>query len=312
MSTISVIIVSWNACDYLRQCLESIRQTGASDLHEIIVVDNASNDGSPQMVEQEFSEVKLIKANENLGFARANNLGLKQASGPLIALINSDVILHPQCLQILRAFLECHPDVGLVGPKILDQEGHLQHSCGELPTLWNTICRSFALDRIFHHWPLFSGFQMRYFNYNARAEVEILSGCFWVTRKSAIAEVGDLDSRFFFYCEDWDWCKRFHDSGWKILFVPESNATHFGGRSTANAPLHYSIEILKANLLYWQKHHGNLGRLTFYTLATVQHGLRFIVRSFFQCMNRTNTDEAGQKLKEHWACLRWLLTGRNV
>ena len=312
MKTISIIIVSWNARSYLRQCLESIRRTGASDGNEIIVVDNASTDGSPELVESEFPEVKLIRTPENLGFARANNLALKIASGSLLALINSDVILHPDCLQTLAAFLDNHPDVGLVGPKVFDRNGQVQHNCGELPTLWNTTCRFLALDRILSHCHIFSGFQLRHFNYNTQSEVELLSGCFWMTRRNAVDEVGPLDERFYFYCEDLDWCKRFRDFGWKLMFIPEASATHFGGGSTANAPLRYSIEILKANSIYWQKHHGNLGAIAFRALATIQHGIRLIVRSFLKCIHPMTNAETGGKLKEHLVCLRWLLTGKGI
>src|SRR5271165_5247040 len=118
MSQISVIIVSWNARGYLRDCLNSVRHTGASVLKEIIVVDNASTDSSPEMVAKEFPEVKLIQSNENLGFARANNLGMRYASGSMLAFVNSDVIVRPGCLQNLAAFLESRPEVGLAGPKV--------------------------------------------------------------------------------------------------------------------------------------------------------------------------------------------------
>src|ERR1700733_9544854 len=113
MSQISVIIVSWNACGYLRDCLDSIRQTGTSVVHEVIVVDNASTDGSAEMVEEQFPEVVLIKSAKNLGFARANNLGIKRASGEYLALVNSDVLVHPDCLQRLAAVLDARRDVGM-------------------------------------------------------------------------------------------------------------------------------------------------------------------------------------------------------
>ena len=112
MKTISVIIVSWNARSYLRDCLDSIRQTGTSCVHEVIVVDNASSDGSPEMVAEQFPEVTLIRSMENLGFARANNLAIKHATGSMLALVNSDVIIHAGCLEKLAEFLE-HNELGL-------------------------------------------------------------------------------------------------------------------------------------------------------------------------------------------------------
>jgi len=312
MSQISVIIVSWDARDYLRDCLNSVRQTGAPGLHEIIVVDNASSDGSPEMVAEEFPEVKLIRANENLGFARANNLGIRHASGSLLALVNSDVVVQPECLQKLAAFLENRPEVGLVGPKIFGADGHLQRSCGELPTVWNTTCRFLALDRILSRWPLFSGFQMRHWNYDSQAEVGTLSGCFWLARRASVDEVGGLDERFFFYAEDMDWCKRFWDAGWKIVFVPEAVATHFGGGSSSNAPLRFSVEMLRGSLMYWQKHHGWLGRSVCYALAMVRHCIRFVTRGSLRIIGLARGAENRQKLKEDMVCLRWLLTGKGI
>jgi len=312
MGQISVIIISWNARGYLRDCLNSLRQTGGPVLHEIIVVDNASSDGSPEAVAEEFPEVKLIRANENLGFARANNLGMQHASGTFLALVNSDVIVQPMCLQKLAAFLESRSDVGLVGPKISGGNGRLQYSCGQLPTVWNTTCRYLAVDKFLSRWPLFSGLHMRHWNYDNLAEVGVLSGCFWLARRAAVDEVGGLDERFFFYAEDVDWCKRFWDAGWKIVFVPEAAATHFGGGSSSNAPLRYSVEMLKSNLLYWQKHYGSRGRLICYLLAMVRHCLRFVARGLLRTVGLANGPENKHKLQEDIVCLRWLLTGKGI
>ncbi len=312
MGRISVIIVSWNARDYLRDCLASLRKTIGPLASEIIVVDNASTDGSPDMVSTHFPEAVLIRSGENLGFARANNLGMQRASGTLLALINSDVVVHPRCLQRLAAFLEEHPAVGLVGPKVLAGDGQVQLTCGRLPTVWNTLCRFVALDRVLSRWPMFSGFQMRHATYDRCMAVEVLSGCFWLARREAVDEVGGLDERFFFYAEDIDWCKRFRDAGWHIEFVPDATATHFGGGSTSNNPLRFSVEILRANLTYWQKHYGNLGRAAYYLLALGQHGTRLIARGLVVLTGLPKGDDSKQKLRESFFCLRWLLIGKKV
>jgi GT2 family glycosyltransferase len=312
MKSISVIIVSWNARDYLRDCLNSIYQTGASCVQEVIVVDNASKDGSPEMVAEGFPEVTLIRAGENLGFARANNLAMKRAKGSMFALVNSDVIIHPGCLETLAAFLDQHNNVGLVGPRVIGGDGNLQRTCRRVPTIWKTVCRVLALDRIFPHWQMLSGFEMPHRNHDKCAEVEVLSGCFCVARKKAVDEVGGMDEQFFFYAEDIDWCKRFRDAGWKLMFVPEAAATHFGGASTSNAPLRFSIEIHRANLKYWQKHHGIAGQSIYYLLATVHHGLRLVARVLKGILGLGDSPESKHKLKEDVVCLRWLLTGKGI
>ena len=312
MGEISVIITSWNARQYLRDCLLSIRKTAGELIREVIVVDNASTDGSPEMVEKEFPEVVLIRSSHNLGFAGANNLGLRRATGELVALINSDVIVDADCFQRLALCIKDHEEVGLVGPRLRGRDGQAQMTCRRLPTIWNTVWRMPSLDRALSRWPLFSPFQMWYWNTERRMTVEVLAGCFWLARRRAVDQVGALDERFFFYSEDVDWCKRFKDAGWKLRFVPDATAIHFGGASAANAPLRYQIEILRSNLAYWKKHYGNLGWLTFYLSVTAQHGLRFVARWFLKNTGLNRKQETGRKLQEHLVCLRWLLTGRSA
>lgn len=309
---LSIIIVSWNACGFLRDCLASIRQSGGPGIREVIVVDNASTDGSADMVAAHFPEVTLIRSDENLGFARANNLGLKQAAGSLLALINSDVVIHPGSLQRLAAFLESHRDVGLVGPKVLGADNQLQRTCKRLPTVWNTFCQSVALHKAFPRCALVSGREMTHWDQEDTAVVEVLAGCFWMARRQAVEKVGDLDERFFFYAEDVDWCKRFWDAGWKVVFVSEVTTTHFGGASSANAPVRYSIELLRANLIYWRKHKGRLGEAAFYLLCVLHHTLRLVGKGLRMFAGRRSGGTSAYPLRQHLYCLRWLLTGKQA
>jgi GT2 family glycosyltransferase len=312
MNPVSIIIVSWNARGYLHDCLVSIRETGAAMVGQVIVVDNGSSDGSPEMVAQDFPEVELIQTGSNLGFARANNIGLKRASGAYVALINSDVIVHEKCIERLVEFLERHPSVGLVGPKIVSGDSHVQPSCRRLPSLWNTTCRALAIDGLMSQHPWFSGQAIRDSDPKAAAEVEVLSGCFWLARREAVAQVGGLDERFFFYAEDLDWCKRMWDAGWQVTYLPEASATHFGGGSSGNAPLRYSIELLRANLIYWRKHYGRPGQTFFYLLSVLHHALRLVARGSKQLFGNDSSGENAYKRMRSFVCLRWLLTGKEA
>ena len=303
MKTISVIIVSWNAREYLRGCLCSIRDCGGSDVSEVIVVDNASADGSPEMVAEQFPEVILIQANKNLGFAAANNLGIQRATGAFVAFINSDVIVHPGCFGKLRAFFESHRDAGLIGPRIIGADGRVQSTCRRLPTLWNTFYRSIALDALISKWRRTEA------NSEEGTEVEALTGCFWLARREAIMEVGALDERFFFYAEDLDWCRRYGDAGWKVMFVPAATATHFGGGSSANAPDRYSIEMLRANLIYWTKYNGVAGKIIFYFTAIIHHAIRIVIRGAKTAIRREKDGESVKKLNRSLLCIRWLIFG---
>jgi len=312
MSKVSVVIVSWNAREYLRDCLASIRQTANDCVSEIIVVDNASADGSPEMVREQFPEVVLIETGSNLGFARANNLGMKDAKSEYFALVNSDVVVQRGCLQQLVSFMDEQPSSGLSGPRIVGKDGRLQGSCRLFPTVWNNVCRILAVDRVFPNVPFLSGHEMRHFQHDVCVEAEVLSGCFWMARRSAVENVGGLDERFFFYMEDVDWCRRFHEHGWSVFFVPEAVAVHHGGASTSNAPLRYTIQYHRANLMYWEKYYGVVGKGAYFLIATAHHGLRLVARGCRRLIGMGTSASSKHKLMEDLVSLRWLFTGVGV
>jgi GT2 family glycosyltransferase len=307
MSLVSIIIVSWNAREFLRGCLNSIAQSRGQSGDEVIVVDNASSDGSAEMVEREFPSVKLLRAGSNLGFAGANNLAMKYAQGDYFALVNSDALVYPGCLERLCEHLDLHPEIGLVGPRVVGGDGLLQRTCRKLPTLWNTLCRALALDRPLAGWSTFSGYEVPSAQHEQPHEPEVMSGCFCVARRRAVEQIGGLDERFFFYGEDIDWCKRFRDGGWKLAFVPAASAMHFGGGSTSKAPLRFSVEILRATLIYWHKHHGAMGRMACQTLLVLHHATRLALRSLRYLFRLSHPVDSGFKLKEDFVCLRWLV-----
>jgi GT2 family glycosyltransferase len=185
---LSVVIVSWNARSFLEECLDSLSR-GVSRTCEVTVVDNASSDGSSEMVAERFPWVALIQAGENLGFAKGNNLGINRSRGKYIALVNSDVKVLSGCLDQLTAFLDQHPDVGMVGPRIMYGDGRLQSSCRRFPNLWNSACDAFGLNKLFPRSRLFAGEQMSYFACDHTRGVEVLAGCFIVARREAVNHV---------------------------------------------------------------------------------------------------------------------------
>jgi GT2 family glycosyltransferase len=308
-SEVSVLIVSWNTRELLATCLESLQQSNPACVREIIVVDNDSTDGSPEMVEKYFPEIKLIRAGSNLGFAKGNNLAMQHAVGSIFALVNSDALVHSGCIEILAEYLNQHPEVGLVGPRVIGGDGLLQRTCRHLPGLWNTFCRALALDRVFGGQWIFSGYEVPPARHDVLHEAEVLSGCFCLARRNAVEQVGGFDEQFFFYGEDIDWCRRFRDSGWKMVFIPKATATHFGGGSTSRAPIRYSIEILRATLKYWRKHHGVAGQVVCHGLLILHHGLRLFIRSTKRASGFGRSADSRYKLNEDVACLRWLLFG---
>ena len=252
---VSVIIVNWNAREYLLQCLASLSSEVCRYAMEIIVVDNDSSDGSPEAVEAQFPHVRLFRSGGNLGFAKANNLGVSHSRGRYVAFINSDVKVLKGCLTTLVDYCDQHPEIGMAGPRVIGGDGKLQRSCRGFPTVWNMFCRALVLDAMFPRVKLFSGYAMTYWPQDTPRPVDMLSGCFWLVRREALNEVGLLDEAFFMYGEDMDWCKRFWAGGWKVTFVPSAEAIHYGGASSANAPVRFYIERQRADLQYWKKHH---------------------------------------------------------
>jgi GT2 family glycosyltransferase len=292
MPLVSVIIVSWNAKTFLLKCLETLSSKACRYEMEIVVVDNASSDGSADAVEQTFPGVLLLRNTSNTGFAKANNYGIQASSGEYLCLINSDVEVREDCLTRLIDFLEAHPKVGMAGPHITGGDGNLQRSCRGFPTVWNMFCRAWALDKVWPRWPFVASYSMSFWDHDDTREVQILSGCFWAIRRSALKDVGLLDEAFFMYGEDMDWCKRFWKAGWKLVFVPTAKAIHYGGASSSNAPVRFFIERHRADLNYWRKHHSSC-EVRLYYLMTCLHLLFRVIGYWFipnrggpQCLDR--------------------------
>jgi GT2 family glycosyltransferase len=305
---ISVIIVSWNAREYLMQCLDSISSEAYQFPIEIIVVENASSDGSAEAVADRFPQVRLIRSPTNLGFAKANNIGIKASLGRYICLINSDVKVLPDCLTRLVDYCEQHPEAGMAGPRIFGGDGKLQRSCRGFPSVWNMLCRALALDSFFSKSRLFTGYSLRSWSQDCLRPVDILTGCFWLIRKDALPRVGLLDESFFMYGEDMDWCRRFWQCGWQVVFVPAAEAIHYGGASSSNAPLRFYIEMLRADLQYWQKHHSSPAVTCYFALTCLHLLLRLAGYSAAFLFRRSTRVTSKYKMKRSLAALRWMFS----
>lgn len=303
---ISVIIVAWNTQKCLVNCLRSLLEDHAGYSQEIIVVDNGSSDGSVETVESEFPHVKLVRNSENLGFAKANNIGIRASTGRYVCLVNSDVIVLDGCVGKLMEFMDQNPNIGMAGPRVLNPDRTLQVSCRHFPTIWNNLCQAFGLNKVFPKSEFFSDWFMDYWNHDSIRSVDVLSGCFWMVRRKALDEVGLLDEDFFIYGEDIDWCKRFHEAGWDMMFYPEAEAIHFGGASSSNAPIRFFLEMQKADLQYWRKHHGQFGVLIYWIIILLRQLARiptYILMYIFQAKHR---EIWRFKLRRAFACICFL------
>ncbi|MBZ5499104.1 MAG: glycosyltransferase family 2 protein [Acidobacteriia bacterium] len=300
---ISVIIVSWNACRFLEECLESLSR-GVTRSYEVIVVDNASSDGSANMVTARFPWVTLIQSEENLGFAKGNNLGIRRSRGRYLALINSDVKVLPACLDRLAAFLDDRPHVGMVGPRIMYDDGRQQSSCRRFPGLWNNICELFRLNRLFPRSAFFAGEHMFYFSYDRVCEVDVLVGCFILVRRVAVEHVGLLDESFWMYGEDLDWCRRCWSAGWKVMFYPGAEAIHYCGASSAKDPVRFGVAQQQARLRFWAKHYSWLAQCWFIAINAIQCCCRLFAAGFEALANKPRRQNSAVRVQMQIQCLR--------
>jgi GT2 family glycosyltransferase len=301
---ISVVIVGWNAKHYLELCLQSLKEAPPSRSMEIIVVDNASTDGSAEMIEARFPQVKLIRSEENLGFSRGNNLGIRQCQGRYIALINPDVIVFPGCLDALTDFLDQNPKVGDVGPRVLNPDMTLQSTCRRFPTLWNNFCSASGLTTAFKNSKYFAGEHMFYFPHDRVLTVDVLVGCFSMIRREAFDAVGLLDENLFMYGDDVDWCRRARKAGWQVVFFPGAQAIHDRGKITAPYPVRFAVAQQRSVLYYWSKHHSIFGVVGIRSIIFFHHLLRYafaVLSGLAHPERRTQTDV---RKEVSGACLR--------
>jgi len=303
---VSVVIVTWNGKKYALECLASLQEQNSDIPFEVIVVDNASTDGTPDALCERYPKVLLIRNSANLGFAKANNIGIAQSRGKYICLVNSDVVIPPGCLERLVDYLEKNPTIGLIGPKMLSPDGSIGQSVMRLPTVWNTICSALGLHVIFPASKMFGGFLMEGYAYDCIDNVEVLTGWFWMVPRLALQQVGGLDEQFFIYGEDIDWSHRFLKAGWRVVFYPDAEALHYGAASSAEAPTRFYIEMRRANLQYFRKHHTWFGSVG-YILATFLHELvRIVGYSMVYCCGKARRSVALFKMSRSASCLKWL------
>jgi GT2 family glycosyltransferase len=306
---ISVVIVGWNARHYLELCLESLAEAPPSRTTEILVVDNASSDGSAEMIEARFPHVKVIRSTENLGFAKGNNVGIRQCRGRYIALVNPDVIVLPGCLDALADFLDQNPKVGNVGPRVLNPDGTLQSTCRRFPTLWNNFCEATGLASAFRGSRFFAGQHMFFFPHDRTLAVDVLVGCFSMVRREAFEAVGLLDEGLFVYGDDVDWCRRCWNAGWEVVFYPGAQAIHDRGRITAPYPVRFAVAQQRSMIHYWTKHHSLVGVLGIRSIMLLHHLLRYtsaVLSGLAHCQGGAQREVKKQVSS---ACLRLLISG---
>jgi GT2 family glycosyltransferase len=256
MIDLSICIVSYQARDLLHDCLRSIFETVDSLSFEIIVVDNHSDDGTFEMLTNEFPNVRLLINDHNIGYTRPNNQAMRISQGRYILLINPDTLVKPNTISELINFLDAHHEVGIVGPKVLNRDGTLQKQCRRSEARpWDSFCYFSGLSRLFPHDQRFAGYLMTYLDEDLVHEAQAVSGSCMMIRRQVIEQIGYQDEKFFAYQEDTDFCRRARLAGWKVFFNPKAQIIHYGGEGGSRIHFFRSIiEWHRSYYLYYRKH----------------------------------------------------------
>jgi GT2 family glycosyltransferase len=252
---LSIIVVSFNAREDLHRCLESLTASPPALPHEVIVVDNGSSDGSQDVVRR-YPKVRLIEARENLGFAAANNRGIRESRGALLLLLNSDTVVPPGAIDKLASTLRAHPDAAVAGPRLVDGTGQAELSFGSMIAPLAEWRQRRLVEGLSRRVPQIIQ-AVETMTSQERHPDWVSGACLLVHRADAEA-VGLLDERFFMYTEDVDFCASIRARGRRILFTPEVEITHLRGRSVAAAPEATRVAYRRSHLAFYQKHHPRL------------------------------------------------------
>lgn len=284
---LSVIILNWNTCALLEQSLLSLRRYQGEISVEVIVVDNASGDNSREMVTEKFPEVRLHVNPTNLGFGEGNNNGAKIATGRYLLFLNSDTVVEEGALGRIVAFGDANPTVGIMGPKLLNEDGSLQYSCRRYPNLLTGFFRNTPLGRLLPANRFAADYLMKEFDHAEPRDVDWVSGAALVLRRELYEEIGAFDEEFFMFCEDVDLCwrgnhkrlpARLHSpcevviptkvtvfsigneeekpvGTWRVTYLPEAVIYHYIGKSTDQAPTRMTYEFHRSQYLFYRKHY---------------------------------------------------------
>ena len=287
MDDVAVAVVTHNALPWIEQCLESVRA-----VRDVVVVDNGSTDASVAFVRERFPSVRVVEGS-NRGLAAGWNVGIAETESRWVLILNADAWLLGDALDRLVTVGDGHPDVAVVGPRLLNPDGSLQRSVRGFPTVWRLATEYLYLRKLAPRTELFNGFYAGGFDHTTEREADFVMGACMLVRRAAIDQVGPLDDRFFLFSEEVDWCYRFAEAGWKTLFTPEAACVHVGGASHGGRLYR---DNLRGHMRFFLKHHG---------LAEAEQ-VRSLLRRATAIRGRIVGGEKGAMYRD---AARWLGTG---
>jgi len=305
---VSIIVVNWNTCDLLRECVRSVLAATQSVAYEVIVVDNGSHDGSVAMLEREFPSVRIVANGSNLGFAAANNQGIAVARGRYILLLNSDTVVMTAAIERTIAFADRHPDAAAIGCRVLNPDGSLQQTCFMFPSLLNQFLFATYLYRLFPRNRFFGREQMSWWDRDDSRQVDVVTGCYMLVRRESIDDVGRMDDQFFMYAEETDWCYRFHARGWTCRFTPEPTIIHIGGGSAPRLGGPRAQMTNKSFVRYMFKHWSRPRAVTGVYLIAMFYLLRLVLLVPARAFGPIGRSDV--MFENHWVGLKDILSYR--
>lgn len=302
MLDLSIIIVSWNVRDLLRNCLHSIEKGKGNLSLEVIVVDSHSHDGSPLMVAQEFPWVRLIACNENVGFPRGNNIGMEAARGRAVMLLNPDTVVMGDALTTMMAYLDAHPKIGVIGPQLHYGDGTIQPSHRRFPHLLTGFFEATWLQDYAPR-ALLRDYYAQDIGDDVIAAVDWVMGACMLVRRAAIDRAGMMDVGYFMYSEELDWCKRIKAAGYEVVYLPTALIIHYEGKSSEQAGAQKHIYFQRAKLRYYRKYFGAGAAALLRAFLLLQYAWQLGLEAAKGLLGHKR-ELRWQRVKIHWQVLK--------
>ena len=308
MTDVSIIIVNYNGLDLLDGCLKSIEKYTSDLSYEVIIVDNNSTDGDVEAIINKYKSTKLIKNEKNLGYAAANNIGAKKASGKYLLILNNDVVFIENSIKKIHDFVSNEEQEIAVGCKLLNSDKSMQISVSVFPTILNTLAENFYLYKLFPNSQILNKYYLNYRELKDIEEVDVVKGAFLFCSKKSYDKLNGFDERFFFYSEETDFCHRFSNEEGKIIFFPFTSIIHLGGATTsADLWFKYKNQCV-AKIQLYQKHFNGIEFL----IIVLSHYLGLILRSLFYLIGGVLSVKKSLIIKSYYFCRQFFVYPKNV
>ena len=310
---ISIVIVSWNTCDLISDCIKSIFAVTKGVAFEIIVVDNASSDNTVTSLRKQYPQITVIAQNTNDGFSKANNVGIKASHGRNVLLLNPDTFLKEDAISMMSKFLDDNSAYGAVGCRLLNRDGSIQYQCARTyPTAWNQFCFLSMLEKLFPKNRLFASVELKYWDHRESRDIDCISGACICSTKRVLSDLNGFDENIFMYTEDVDLCYRIRMAGLRIRYLADSSIFHYHGASSIKQTLNYfSLLKQKDSQIYFLKKHKGLMtactyRVAVFVGALIRIGSILPAIMFFVFINkRGKIDGLTKIIKKYWVLFLW-------